>query len=1205
MIEFDLIECPLAGINLIEAAAGTGKTYAVAGLYVRLVVEKGLTPGQILVMTYTVAATDELKGRIRKNLKDAVSAFAEGSSGDPFLEELAAYYPDERDRHAVRSRLQDSLRNFDEAAVYTIHGFCQRMLQEHAFESGTFFDAGMVTDQGEIKREIVEDFWRTHLYEAFPEIGGYVLSKGLHPEALYGLVTDKALNDDIRIVPDAEVPPMDDIKALLAAIKADFSRLAAAWPEAREEVRGKLTDPGIKANIYGQRVDRFITAVDGYLSSRGRYFLPPDELDKFTTERLACSMKKGCAPPVHAVFPLCQSIRERADALKKLLDRYLLFLKAELIRTVRRELPARKTEMNVLFYDDLLTRLKSALTGKTGGTLAAAIREKYKAALVDEFQDTDPAQYAIIQSVFGEGDSILFLIGDPKQAIYSFRGADLFAYMKAAAHVDARYGMRKNWRADPKLIGAVNALFSRRENPFLYDEIGFYPAEAGDPSGRGSCRLGPQEEAPLTLWFVPSESDQPMSKQAARQRVTGAVAAEISRLLDLARQGKTRIGDQPLAAGDIAVLVRKNREVVSMQDALRSLGIPCVVSSADNIFASCEAEEIELILAAAAEPGNERKVRRALATGVMGVSGSELDRLMTDEAAWGGYLERFKRYHELWRERGFMKMFRQWLSSEGVRGRLLALRDGERRLTNLLQLSEILHRETAEGNLGMTGLLKWLAAQRRQEGLVREEHQMRLESDDNAVKIITVHKSKGLEYPVVFCPFAWDGADIRKTPFLFHDEGADRLPVCDLGSERVDENREYAVRELLGENIRLLYVALTRARNRCYFVWGRFNQAGTSAPFYLLHGRQQPTADGFIPAMVKDFKALSDKDMFEEVVELAGQSGGCLSVSIMPEGRSFPHSRSAGEKEMLACRTFGGRIDRSWKVTSFSFLVSGRPQSTDLPDHDSLAAEDAPGPFTGAGEDAGRRITGDILDFPRGARAGTCLHALMERLDFRNRDDETTSLTIRNVLTEHGFDPDWEGAVLRMFNKMIDCPLDAAPDPLKLSSIGSNERMDEMGFYFPLRPISPQSLSGLFADCGIGGIPDVVREQMGRLRFSTTSGYMRGFMDMIFRHRDRYFLVDWKSNYLGDRLESYNREAISGIMSGSFYFLQYHLYTVALHRYLDARLPGYEYGRHFGGVYYLFLRGLDPSSGPACGVYYDLPAQKNIETLCSKLIADS
>ncbi len=1205
MKEFDLIECPLAGINLIEAAAGTGKTYAVAGLYVRLVAEKGLVPGQILVMTYTVAATEELKGRIRRNLKDAVSAFSEGRSGDPFLEELVARCPNERDRRVVLGRLQDSLRNFDEAAVYTIHGFCQRMLQEHAFESGTFFDARMVTDQEDIKREIVEDFWRTHLYDALPEIGGYVLMNGLHPEALYDLVPDKALDGDTRVVPDVEVPSMDTIKVLLDAIKTDFSRLAAAWPESREEVRDKLTDPGLKANIYGQRVDRFMTAVDGYLSSPGRYFLPPDEIEKFTTEKLACSMKKGCNPPVHDVFPLCQSIREKADALKNLLDRYLLFLKAELIRTVRRELPARKTEMNILFYDDLLTRLKSALTGRTGVTLAAAIREKYKAALVDEFQDTDPAQYAIIQSVFGEGGNILFLIGDPKQAIYSFRGADLFAYMKAAAHVDARYSMRKNWRADAKLIGAVNALFSRRENPFLYDEIGFYPAEAGVASERTSCRLGPQEDAPLTVWFVPSESDRPMNKQEARQRVTRAVAAEISRLLDFARQGKAHIGDQPLTAGDIAVLVRKNRDVLRMQEALRSLGIPCVVSSADNIFTSCEAEEIELILAAAAEPGNERKIRRALATGVMGVSGSELDRLMTDETAWGGYLERFKRYHELWRERGFMKMFRQWLGSEGVRGRLLALQDGERRLTNLLQLSEILHRETVEGNLGMTGLLKWLAAQRRHEGTVREEHQMRLESDDNAVKIITIHKSKGLEYPVVFCPFAWDGAEIRKTPFLFHDESDGRLPVCDLGSERVDEHKNYAVRELLGENIRLLYVALTRAKHRCCFVWGRFNQAGTSAPFYLLHDRRKPAADGSIPAMVEDYKALSDKDMYEDLVKLAGQSGGCLSVSVMPEGRSFPYSRSVKGGEMLACRTFGGRIDRTWKVTSFSFLVSGRPQSSDLPDHDSLAAEDRSGPFAGPGENASPRISGNILDFPRGTRAGTCLHALLEKLDFRDRKDETVSLTICNVLKEHGFDPGWEGAVLRMFNNMIDCPLDAADDPLKLSSIGSNGRMDEMGFYFPLRSISTQSLSGLFADCGIGGIPDVVREQMGRLRFSTTSGYMRGFMDMIFRHQDRYFLVDWKSNYLGDRLESYNREALSGVMSGSFYFLQYHLYTVALHRYLQVRLPGYEYSRHFGGVYYLFLRGLDPSTGPTCGVYYDLPGQKNIETLCSKLIADS
>lgn len=1200
MKDFDLLACPLAGTNLIEAAAGTGKTYAIAGLYIRLVVEKGLSPGQILVMTYTVAATEELKERIRNNLRDAAWAFAQGTSDDPFLKGLLERCDTESGRKLVHNRLRDALRNFDEAAVFTIHGFCQRMLQEHAFESGSFFDAKMITDQEEIKREMIEDFWRTHLYDALPEIGGYALMNRLNPESLSELLTDKMLHEDIRIIPDTTEPSVEDIKELLTAIKDEYDRLAAVWPGVREEVRDKLKDPGIKANIYGNRVDRFIASLDDYVSARQRFFLPPEDLTCFTTEKLACSMKKGCAPPVHGIFPLCQSLLEKTVDLKKMLDRYLLYLKAELFRTIRLGLSIRKQEKNILFYDDLLSRLKSALAGRSGPALAEAIRGKYKAAMVDEFQDTDPTQYAIIHAVFGGSDSILFLIGDPKQAIYSFRGADLFAYMKAAAHVDAKYGMSTNWRADSGLIKAVNALFSCREDPFVYEEIGFHPAEAGNLAERTSCRIGSVPEAPFRLWFVASESTRPLGKQDARLRIARAVAAEISRLLDLARRNLAVIDNRPLREGDIAILVRRNREVLQMQAVLHSLGIPCVVSSADNVFESPEAEEIDRVLSAVARPGNERMVRRALATCLMGFDGPDLDRLMADEAAWGGHLARFRRYHDLWRGRGFMRMFRQWLTDGGVRSRLLALRNGERSLTNVLHLAEILHRQALEENLGMTSLLKWLSKQRRHERTDQEEHQLRLESDDNAVRIVTVHKSKGLEYPVVFCPFAWDGAQIRKTPFMFHDEKSDRMPVCDLGSDHVEGHKNSAVRELLAENIRLLYVALTRAKHRCYFVWGRFNEAGASAPFYLLHSRQQPSRDDFIPQMTSNYQSLSAQEMLRQLEAIAQRSDGGMAATEMPEGMCFPYSRAAVEKENLDCRPFEGRIDASWKVTSFSYLISGRPQSTDLPDYDTPLSDER----SDLPDDAAGAITDNILDFPKGTRSGTFLHALLEGLDFSERDGGIISRSVRDKLEEHGFDTRWEPAISRMFRNVTDCPLDTDAEPLQLSAIGRADRINELGFYFPLKPITSRGLARLFGRHGIGGDAGNVRQHLGRLHFNVISGYMRGFMDMVFRHKGRYFLVDWKSNFLGSQVAAYEQKALFKAMNDGFYLLQFHLYAIALHRYLSKRVPGYDFHRHFGGVYYLFLRGIDPAYGPAFGIYYDLPPLERVEALCAGLIAD-
>ena len=547
--EFDLLKSPLQGTNLIEASAGTGKTYAITALFLRLILEKALFVDQILVVTYTVAATEELRDRIRRKLREAIAAFSSGQSKDQFLIDLVRKIPDRKEAVA---RLQVALHDFDEAPIFTIHGFCQRTLHERAFESGSLFDTELSTDPQSILEEIVNDFWRRHFYQAPPELVIYAQNKKYSPGYFLDLLKRKTPGQNPQVIPESGPVEMNSLKTF----RRGFERLKETWPGVRPAVLEKLSDPALK--YYGNP-EKLIGLMDKYTAAQWPALPLFEKFEKFTTATLAESTKKKQITPQHPFFDLCQEFQGTSAALSSEMDRYLLFLKAEIFRYLEKELPARKQKKNIQFFDDLLTRLASSLQKAGGEDLVKAIQNRYQAALIDEFQDTDPVQYAIFHSVFAGEDSILFLIGDPKQAIYSFRGADLFAYLKAAAHVGSRYTLRHNWRSEPGLIRAVNEIFSRGQKPFVYDEISFQQAGFREHP-QDTLRIGGRSEPPFRLWFLEGDADKPLSKERAREPISRAVAAEISRLIDLGRQGKAIIGDHPVREEDIAVLVRMNDE---------------------------------------------------------------------------------------------------------------------------------------------------------------------------------------------------------------------------------------------------------------------------------------------------------------------------------------------------------------------------------------------------------------------------------------------------------------------------------------------------------------------------------------------------------------------------------------------------------------------------------------------------------------------
>jgi exodeoxyribonuclease V beta subunit len=1199
--ELDLLGTALDGSNLIEASAGTGKTYAITGLFLRLVLELNLPVHEILVVTFTEAATSELKDRIRNRIREALDVFSGRETEDAFLRGLCERCPE---TDLARRKLSCALVDFDQAAIFTIHGFCLRTLQEHAFASGILFDAELVTDQERLVREAVQDFWREQFYEATPLFTHYARSSGFSLEGLRSLVGKNLFSPRLEVIPDPAPDTGDQVEHEDRFLSL-FGEVSSAWPREREAVETLLLEsPALKKNMYSAGgVRKWVEEMDRILGGECVSCRLGVPLEKLARSGIEQALKKGHAPPAHPFFDLCQDLLEAALRLQDAYSRRILGLRVAFVDHLRRHLERRKLARSVLFFDDLLVKLEEALSGPGGETLAAALRERYGAALIDEFQDTDSIQYSIFRRIFGGHGAPLFLIGDPKQAIYGFRGADIFSYMEAARETPRRWTLAENWRSEPGLISAVNAIFARADNPFIFEEISFHPARPAQAKRHERLQVDGHGPPSLQLWFLRAADGaggKLVSREKARPRILHAVAAEISKLLDLGRQGRATIGDRPLREGDMAVLVRENREAREVQKALSALSVHAVLYSTESLFDTREAAEVQRLLSAVARPASERLIRSALATDLLGMSGEEMARLMEDEAGWEGWLLDFSAYHEAWSKFGFLRMFRQLLSGKEVLPRLMTLDDGERRCTNVLHLAEALHRAAAEQGLCMSALAKWLASRRDERAERADEHQLRLESDENAVKIVTIHKSKGLEYPIVFCPFPWRDSHPEKDLALFHDESRGLRLTLDLGSPQLEAHRTVAGREQLAENLRLLYVAVTRARNRCVLLWGPFNKAGTAAPAYLLHRGMWEGWDGSLASLDARFKELGEEALWADLEEIQAGSGGTVELLEMPAGEGIPRPAADGAAQDLECRRFTGTIDGTWGISSFSSLILNQPHRAELADHDDSALGAIP-EAADSEEPMARERPLDIFSFPRGTASGILLHHIFEELDFTSADDRLTREVVLKAFGAQGMDPVWADAVCEMIRNVLGTSLPSTFGAFTLSQAPMARRLTELEFYLPLRRLGGAQLTELFTHQLGGNGAGGAGSSHGRFRLESVEGFLKGFIDLVLEINGRFYIVDWKSNFLGPTLEHYGQESLGKAIRDSLYDLQYTLYCVALHRYLGARMAGYRYDEHFGEVFYLFLRGMDRRRGPEYGVFRDRPSRESIEALAEGL----
>jgi exodeoxyribonuclease V beta subunit len=782
-LTLDPFNLDLEKITLIEASAGTGKTYTITTLVARLIAI-GYALESILVVTFTEAAAAELKLRIRQRLSrclaldwpgDLHSSHNQSKSDETEpdkikMDELVQFFSTQANPSLIRKRLSHAVTCFDQASIMTIHSFCFQTLKENAFESGAYFDMELLTDSSRFFDQVSMDFFMTRINDLDPLMLKFLAQKGVTPENFKSWFRQAVSRPGIDIIPPTAAfrDVCDDYrkitKHIYGLLRAEKEGIIALIQEHK----------GVDKRSYTKKnLPKWLTLSLEMLETQGREALfimaeKGDPLFKFTRDRLADKTKKGESPPAHEFFDLCQELLE----LSLVLEENLVSLKLEFFAYFRRELEKMKLSQGACFFDDLINDLAQALGQETSQQLRDAVTLKYRACLIDEFQDTDPAQYLIFSKLFatyqgaekGDKKSPFFMIGDPKQAIYAFRGGDIFAYLSACKESDQIFTLEKNYRSSPLMVDAVNDIFCLDPNPFLFEQIQFTRVNTPETAIN---RLVENEQVlpPMVFSFV-KRGEEGLDRKGYIKKEEGlkaiprllamdllSVLTSDKRLID---ESEGRRISRKISPGDMAVLVRTNGQAEAVNRALAKLNIPSYLSKTGSVFDSRQAIELYDILMAVYEPDNIAGLKAALASQVFGFSGDMLANLDRDEKELWKQQDKFRVFKAVWEEKGFVSMIMGLFHSDD--GVLRISSDlGERGLTNFYHLIELVSQAAQQQSLSMFYLLKWfreqLFAATRQEGA----DELRLESDKKAVAIVTIHKSKGLEYPVVFLPYLWAG----------------------------------------------------------------------------------------------------------------------------------------------------------------------------------------------------------------------------------------------------------------------------------------------------------------------------------------------------------------------------------------------------------------------------------------------------------------
>lgn len=1170
---------PLSGRHLIEASAGTGKTFNITRLYLRLIVEQGLSVTQLLVMTFTKAATQELKGRISDTLRKASIYWNCGHTRekeqDPVFESLF----ERVDVDIARQRIALALAELDEAAVFTLHSFCQRVIKKMSFETGSLANMTLLDSQEHYVKSACQDWFRLHQSNA--STMSMLATQQWHtPEKFLAQFNDLVYaNVPVQVVSETtlEASFQDAIRAMLDSVEAIRSEALTNIEIHRSALMSEYVQA--KPDKEAERIERF-SEFEHWLRSDS-LFPVPEVVGKFLNAnnyRGKTEVKAILAPSAK----LRSIVNDESKKLSKRRDTQLgelpaFTIAADAVEWIKRAVKARKSQHNEMAFDDLITTVANAVCRDKA--VAHVLFQEYPVALIDEFQDTDESQYQILKHVYSTEHltqqsvaGMLMMIGDPKQAIYSFRGGDIYTYLEAKNDANHHWVMDTNWRSVSGMVNAYNRLFwgAPLEQPpatLFGSEIEYEPVKASDNSAAANRpMIDPADDSrpPLTLFYAETsehEPDKTGDKQTAQTQLLKWSVEEIHRLL-----AETSIGDRALLPADIAMLVRDKVEAQRVRDALMASGLNAVfLSDKTPLFESVEAHDVLRVLTGIWYLQSDNEVVRALSSPLLGTSIQELATMQSDVQ------------HVLWgQKRAFLAELRDLWLSQGCLTLLLTLvreyyaptADEERAITNVMHIAEQLQ-QLSQRNAHPLQIIQWLSEQTASPDKSETAIQ-RLESDADLIKIVTQHSAKGLEYPIVFVPFsneyrAPDKSGNSERRLLAYYDPVSRQRVIQLGrsTHAVNCFKEQSD----AESMRLLYVAITRAEYRCYLGIADRDDSRFSPLGRALH-------------------VTTDNGWKEAIVTANDQTIGAVSAYKLTNQN---HNLQSQEYRHLQAQTFNGSVNRQWRLHSFSSVAKDSVHSdVTQRDYESVSPTNL----------SGQLEVEDVLKddnrfiFAKGAHAGNFLHDVLEHNDFDNTEWQAHVIELDRqyhlVRNEKAFE-----STARWLTNIVTTPLQlgTAEETICLAQLKTHDTLKETHFYFPLSDINASALnkiverhrqclvaSGLLSEDNIRQAPQLKTQQL--------QGMMHGFIDLVMRCNGKYYVVDYKSTYLGDTFDNYAPEQLAQNNLEHQYDVQYLIYSLALHRYLSNVIPDYSVERHFGGVAYLYLRGMHPKNSGQQGVFY-------------------
>ena len=1216
----------LWGSRLIEASAGTGKTWTIAALYLRLVLghgaehgfERSLRPSEILVMTFTRAATRELSDRIRERLLNAAQCFRGEKQidvSDAFLASLMAAYPPGQQRNRAAWALAMAAQSMDDASVHTIDAWCQRMLKEHAFDSGCLFDEELVADEDGMRLEATQDYWRQSCYPLASELLSQVLEIWPNVQALV-----KDMKDLMRenIPTQAGNGTLEEVLTRIATQHADeLSQLKKGWADRATAMQAWLDEQTASKNSGwdGRRLSpKYYSAWLATLRDWATGAIDDAKPDlktgweRFTPKGLMSARKEDAPniklPKVFAEFEMLETAIDQ-------LPNASVAVRLHAAANVSQRLLHLKRQAGSFGFADMLTRLDSALRSANGTRLRERILAQYPVVLIDEFQDTSPLQYRIFDQIYqtqaNERHSALLLIGDPKQSIYGFRGADIYSYMQARRATKGRhYVLETNFRSTDALVKVVNHWFGqadgpRREGAFMYRREDDNPLPFVQVRANGRKEQLLTSEGPVPAMTLVHDL-QIRNSEGSRKVFAARCAEQIVTWLNdpqagFAEPGKTDESAptfKALRPADIAVLVRTGKEATAVRRELALRSVASVyLSDKDSVFESDVAQDLVHWLRAVATPQDVRLARAGLATRMVGLSFDELGWLASNDDAFDLRSEQLRQLRGVWQSQGVLAMLRQTLHQLGLASRWLVCTDGERKLTNFLHLAELL--QTASTTLdGEQALIRWLQTEMTEGGAQGDEQVVRLESDADLVKVVTIHKSKGLEYSLVCLPYAtsFRVKDRRFTSFVNLADGNGNR---ELHLHFDNDELALADRDRLREDLRLLYVALTRARHS---LWVGFSALKTgrsdecishkSGVGYLLGGTDAIAAANWL-APLEQLACTCP-----EMVLTAAQDGTpCTALT-----------RPLDESALQSSPGYKASFERNWKIGSFSQLAKDLSPTLTGSELSPLQvprpADDEPdvaGSANGASEVRGVRPQtrlGAWHKFARGAEAGNFLHDQLEWLaseGFALLENESLAERLRRRCERAGRGAHAE-TVVSWLTEVVQTRL-TGPDAA-LADLA--HVLPEMEFWLPADRIETREID---AQCAKYILPGIGRPALAERQLH---GMLMGFADLVFEHQGKFWVLDYKSNRLGDEDADYDSNALSHAMAEHRYDVQAAIYTLALHRLLRMRMgSSYQPDKHLGGAVYLFLRGI---KGPQNGVCHIAACEPLLNALDAMLVEE-